>query len=132
MKGVRWPRILSAASYIADSITNGMRTSRETRGSQEGTMAAYLIAGINSISDQSTFDEYRGRVGATMEPYGAKFLAGAPAAHVEGTWQPTVGMVIEFPSMDALQQWYNSDPYRELRRLRQRSADVDLIFLDSL
>lgn len=53
-------------------------------------MAAYPVAGIKSIADQAGFDDYRSRVGATMEPYGAKFLAGAAAEHVEGTWQPMV------------------------------------------
>lgn len=34
--------------------------------------------------------------------------------------------------MEAMQQWYDSAAYREIRKLRQRSAAVDIIFINSL
>ncbi|MHB8648097.1 MAG: DUF1330 domain-containing protein [Thermomicrobiales bacterium] len=95
-------------------------------------MAAYLVVGRKNVSDQAGFEEYRTRVGATMEPYGAKYLARSPGERVEGTWQPMAVVIIEFPSMDALKQWYDCEAYRELKQLRQRSADEDLVFVDGI
>lgn len=93
-------------------------------------MAAYLVVGIKHIFDEGAMAEYRKGVGATMEPYGAKFLAGAPAERKEGDWSATVTAIFEFPSMDALNQWYDSEAYRGLKQLRQRSAEMDLVFVE--
>ena len=95
-------------------------------------MAAYLVAGVKSISDQAGFEEYRRRVGSTMEPYGAKYLAAAPPEGKEGDWSATVAAIIEFPSMDALKEWYDCAAYQELKQLRQRSADLDLVFVEGV
>ncbi len=93
-------------------------------------MAAYLIAGVKSISDQAGLEEYRARVGATMERYGAKYLAAAAPEGKEGNWPAMVTAIIEFPSMDAINQWYDSEGYRELKQLRQRSANLDMVFVE--
>ena len=95
-------------------------------------MVAYLIGSINGVSDPAKMEEYRSRVGATMAPYGAKYLAGAPGETVEGAWKPMMVAIIEFPSMDALKQWYECDAYRELRQLRGAAADIDILFVDGV
>jgi len=38
--------------------------------------------------------------------------------------------LVEFPSMDALKQWYESEEYQEPKALRLRSADFDILFID--
>ncbi|MCA1668230.1 MAG: DUF1330 domain-containing protein [Thermomicrobia bacterium] len=95
-------------------------------------MAAYLIAGVKSISDQAGFEEYRRRVGATMEPYGARYFAAAPPEGKEGNWSAMVTAIIEFPSLEALKEWYDCAAYQELKQLRQRSADVDVVFVEGV
>ncbi len=93
-------------------------------------MAAYIVAGVKSIADQAKFEEYRAHVGATMAPYGGKYLAAAPIDNKEGNWPAMVTAIIEFPSMDAINQWYDSEGYRELKQLRQRSANLDMVFVE--
>ena len=39
-------------------------------------------------------------------------------------------VIVEFPSMDALKQWYESEEYQEPKALRLRSADFDLLFIN--
>ena len=51
---------------------------------------------------------------------------------IEGTAQPLVSAVVEFPSMDALKQWYDCPAYRELRELRRGAVDADLLFVEGV
>lgn len=95
-------------------------------------MAAYLIAGINRVSDQETFADYQRRATPTIEPYGGKVIAGAASEPVEGDWQPMVNLIIEFPTMSALKDWYDGDAYRVLRPMRQGSADVDIVAVEGV
>jgi uncharacterized protein (DUF1330 family) len=38
-------------------------------------------------------------------------------------------LLVEFPSMDAMKQWYESEEYQERKALRLRSADFDILFI---
>lgn len=95
-------------------------------------MAAYAIAGIQGVSDEAGMAQYRAGVGQSMAAYGGKLLAAAPGECAEGEWRPLVGVVIEFPDIAALKGWYESEGYRELRALRQRSAQTDILFVDGV
>ena len=39
---------------------------------------------------------------------------------------------MEFPTREAIDQWYNSAAYAELRGLRIKSAISDIVLIDSL
>jgi uncharacterized protein (DUF1330 family) len=95
-------------------------------------MAAYVLGSVHGIGDQARFAEYGQRIGATMEPYGGKFLAAAVGERIEGTAQPLRSVVIEFPDMDALKRWYDSAAYRELREFRRGAVDADILFVEGL
>ena len=95
-------------------------------------MPAYVLGTVHGIADQAKFAEYGQRIGATMEPYGGKFLASAAGERIEGTAQPLVSVVIEFPSMDAAKRWYDCPAYRELREFRKGVVDADILFVEGL
>jgi uncharacterized protein (DUF1330 family) len=99
---------------------------------KEGTMSAYVLGSVHGIADQARFEEYGQRIGATMESYGGKFLAAAAGERIEGTAQPLRSVVIEFPDMDTLKQWYDSAAYRELREFRRGAVDADILFVEGL
>jgi len=95
-------------------------------------MAAYVIANIN-IFDQKTYDEFNNRVTATIEKFGGHFIARAGKHEsLEGTWLPTRLVLLEFPDMVALKDWYQSSDYAPLIELRQASAYCDVVALDGV
>lgn len=64
-------------------------------------------------------DEYRSRVATTVDKFGGRHVVrGGPFEVVEGTYQPVRLAMLEFPSMDQARRWYDSEEYRELKRLR--------------
>jgi uncharacterized protein (DUF1330 family) len=89
-------------------------------------MSAYLVAGIN-WTDAAIANEYRERLGPTLEKYGGKTLVAGKPGVLEGGWNPQRIVVIEFPSMDQLQKWYHSEDYAPLIRLRQKGSQGDLL-----
>jgi uncharacterized protein (DUF1330 family) len=93
-------------------------------------MAAYIIVDID-IHDAARFDEYRKRVPATVEKYGGKFLVrGGKFEKLEGTWEPTRLVLLEFPSMDQAKRWYDSEEYREPKALRLKTSKGNLILVE--
>jgi uncharacterized protein (DUF1330 family) len=98
-------------------------------------MPAYLIADTRKIpdADQAPYEEYRKRVGPSIAEAGGRFLVrGDQLDVVEGEWQPSWLVIIEFPSMQALRAWYGSDSYRELKELRLLSTEGDMVFADGV
>ncbi|EOD58748.1 hypothetical protein H480_42600 [Amycolatopsis vancoresmycina DSM 44592] len=74
--------------------------------------------------------EYMERIQATLDPHGGKFLVhGAQVEVREGEW-PGALVVIEFPSLAAAREWYDSPAYREILRLRADHIPGDLILVD--
>jgi uncharacterized protein (DUF1330 family) len=93
-------------------------------------MPAYLIADIEVV-DPEKYEEYRRQVAATVEKFSGRFLVrGGRHLVLEGEWPLERLVVIEFPSMDALQAWYHSPEYAPLIRLRQSAAQGRLIAIE--
>ncbi len=54
-----------------------------------------------------------------LDDYGARVLAAVPEPKVlEGEWRGIRNGIIEFPDMDAIERWYNSDDYKPLLDMR--------------
>jgi uncharacterized protein (DUF1330 family) len=93
-------------------------------------MAAYVIADIE-VTDPAAFQEYRDRVGATVEQYGGKFVVrGSRVSPKEGDWQPHRLVMLEFPNLEQADRWYNSPEYKPLIAMRQKAARTQLIIAD--
>lgn len=93
-------------------------------------MPAYAIAQVE-VTDPETFARYGAQVPATIEKYGGRYLVrGGATQAMEGDWAPPRLVVIEFPSMEQLQQWYDSEEYKPLIELRQQSAKTNLSFVE--
>lgn len=96
-------------------------------------MPAYCIVDVRRVHDAEKFEDYKRRVPETIEAHGGRYLAAGGATEVvEGDWEPALPVVIEFPSLEALRLWYDSEGYRPLRALRREAADCDMVFVDGL
>ncbi len=93
-------------------------------------MAAYLIAALTEVVNPTEFDEYRAKVLPVVERFGGRYLAAGAPDMKEGNTRPVIAAVIEFPSMERLQAFYDADDYQDLKALRQRSTRGSLLFLD--
>ena len=93
--------------------------------------AAYLIGHI-TVRDTGKWAEYRGRVPATLEPWGAELVfRGRRVAVLSGEHPHSDTVVIRFPSAAALAGWHGSPAYQALIPLREQAAEVVLIAYES-
>jgi uncharacterized protein (DUF1330 family) len=49
---------------------------------------------------------------------------------LEGPWRPEFITMIEFPSIDKLQQFYDSEEYRSWLELRKNAGDGTLVIFE--
>lgn len=95
-------------------------------------MPAYLIADTE-IRDQAVYDDYRRKVLPVIQKFGGRFIVrGGPHEVLEGSWNPTRLVVIEFPDMAKLKAWYASPEYAPLLALRQPAANDHLVAVEGV
>jgi len=94
-------------------------------------MAAYCFFDVRKITDKDKAAAYRSRVFATVERYGGRYLVlGGSCDAVEGSWQPGIAVIIEFPSLAQAHRWYDSDDYNPLKALRLAATEGSAVFLE--
>jgi uncharacterized protein (DUF1330 family) len=92
-------------------------------------MAGYLIANY-TITNEEGYQGYIAAVGPTILTHGGEILVAGPGSRaVEGDPE-AVTVVLKFPSMQALQGWYDSPEYREILPLRTDNTEGTVVFAD--
>ena len=95
-------------------------------------MAAYFIVELD-VQDAAGFEEYRKQVPPTIERHGGRYLVrGGAYETLEGSWKPKRVVVLEFPTVDAARRWYDSEDYRDLKALRQRTARGHVLLVEGV
>jgi uncharacterized protein (DUF1330 family) len=92
-------------------------------------MSAYVIADIE-WHDEVKAAEYRKLFGPALEKHGGRTLVANQALRLEGDWNPRRVVILEFPTMEALQTWYRSPELAPVIRLRQEGANTRMIAVD--
>lgn len=94
-------------------------------------MSAYVLANVEVI-DAVGYEEYKQGITATLDIYGGRYLVrGGDVETLLGEWKIMGRVVlIEFPSLDHLKQWYDSPEYRPLRAIRERCAISNILVME--
>ena len=93
-------------------------------------MAAYMIVQLE-VTDPEGFAEYRERVSPMIASYGGRYIVrGAEVENLEGEWDPGRLIVLEFPTLEDAQRFYNAEEYQPLLALRERTANSILTVVD--
>jgi uncharacterized protein (DUF1330 family) len=89
----------------------------------------YWIAHVD-VRDPERYKDYVSGAKPAFEKYGAKFLArGGAYEAMEGRGRGR-NVVIEFPSMQAAKDCYNSAEYQAAKAIRQTVADAEMIIVE--
>jgi len=96
-------------------------------------MAAYAVSEVE-VLDEADGQRYRELAAASIARYGGRYLVrGAEPQVPEGDWPPRERMVIiEFPSMARLREWYASPEYARALRIRRTALTRRLMFVDGI
>jgi uncharacterized protein (DUF1330 family) len=95
-------------------------------------MSAYVISEVE-VRDAAGFEAYRTIAARAIAQYGGRSLVrGGAASVVEGGPLPKTIIVVEFPTMERLREWYASPEYAEALKARQTAIDRRLIFVEGV
>ncbi len=95
-------------------------------------MAAYVIY-QGEVLDPERYDEYKTKGAASILAAGGKYLVrGGEVEVLEG--EPPAGrtVVLEFPTRQAAIDWYRSDEYTEIRKIREGAARARMYVVDGV
>jgi len=95
-------------------------------------MSAYLIGDID-IKDEKALERYVAEVPGLVAKHGGKYIVSSPSFEVtEGGWKPKYLVVLEFPTMEALKGWYDSEEYRPHRAQRAKATNSNVVVVNGL
>ena len=95
-------------------------------------MAAYVISEVE-VRDAAGFEAYRTIAAKAIAQCGGRYLVrGGAASVVEGGPPPKTIIVVEFPTMERLREWYASPEYAEVLKVRRTAIDRRLIFVEGV
>ncbi len=95
-------------------------------------MSAYVISEVD-VRNAAGFEAYRTIAAKAIAQYGGRYLVRGGAANVaEGGPPPNTIIVVEFPTMERLREWYASPEYAQALKVRQTALDRRLIFVEGV
>ena len=95
-------------------------------------MVAYVISEVEArhTADLKT---YRTLAAQSIVRYGGRYLVRGGAAELaEGEPPPKVIVIVEFPTMARLREWYASPEYAEALKVRRTALERRLIFVEGV
>jgi uncharacterized protein (DUF1330 family) len=96
-------------------------------------MPAYVISEVDDVRDPAAFEAYRAIAAKTIAQYGGRYVVrGGSANLIEGSPPPKTIIVVEFPAMERLREWYASPEYAEALKVRQTAFDRRLVFVEGV
>jgi len=95
-------------------------------------MSAYVISEVE-VRDAAAMEAYRSLAAKAIAQYDGRYLVRGGAAEVVEGGPPTKTLIIvEFPSMARLREWYVSPEYAEALKVRQHALERRLIFIEGV
>ncbi|MEU7582638.1 DUF1330 domain-containing protein [Streptomyces sp. NPDC041068] len=95
-------------------------------------MPAYAIVTIDVLDEEAGL-AYAPVAQESILAHGGRYLVAGPTPEpIEGTWNASRLVVLEFPDMTRLREWYDSPEYREARRIREGKVRVSMLFTEGV
>ena len=95
-------------------------------------MPAYVIVETD-ISDPEQYEQYKAASPGAVAAGGGRFVArGGELAVLEGDWNPSRLVILEFDDLDAAKRWYESEIYQAAKQLREGAAKLRMVAVEGL
>lgn len=91
---------------------------------------SYYFAAQIKITNPHEYQKYINEVDQVFEMYNGKYLAvDDHPISLEGNWNYTRSVLIEFPTETDFNNWYYSKEYQEILKHRLKGAECDSILI---
>jgi uncharacterized protein (DUF1330 family) len=102
----------------------------------EQAMAGYVIFDVGP-SDRDAMKPYLEKAFGTLKAHGGKVIVNTDnidvreSSHGPG-WRPTRLFMVEFPSKEAAQSWYESPEYQEILPIRLKASKDNMVIVEGV
>lgn len=131
---VRSRRSASSSSGRVRPVRNGQCV-REAPGEAiglGGSVAAYVIY-QGEVTDPERYEEYKTKAAASIVAAGGRYVVrGGDVEVLEGDAPAGRTVVLEFPTRQAALDWYGSEDYTAIRKIREGAARAQLYVVDGV
>ena len=95
-------------------------------------MSAYVIVETD-INDPEQYEQYKAASPGAVAAGGGRFVVrGGELAVLEGDWNPSRLVILEFPDLEAAKRFYDSPEYEEAKRLREGAASLNMVAVEGI
>ena len=95
-------------------------------------MMVYQVIDLD-VHDPGLYAGYVARVADIVQRYGGRYLVrGGQVISLGGDWHPKRLVIIEFESLERLQQCYASSEYQTIAHLREQSSQSKAIIVEGV
>ena len=95
-------------------------------------MPAYIVVETD-IHDPEQYELYKQATPDAVAAGGGRFIVrGGELAVLEGDWQPTRLVLLEFPDLEAAKRFYDSPQYQAAKRLREGAARLNMVAVQGI
>jgi uncharacterized protein (DUF1330 family) len=95
-------------------------------------MPAYLIADIE-LKDSAAYQGYVREVSRLIERHGGTYLArGGQVETIEGEWAPRRLVIVRFPDMQAIRDFFADPDYQSVAEIRWKTATSNIVAVDGV
>jgi len=93
-------------------------------------MSAYFVANIK-VNDEEYYKNYLTLVNTVFQKFNGRYITVDENPEIiEGNWDYSRFVLIEFPDKESLKKWYYSSEYQEILKFRLLSAQCDTIIVE--
>jgi uncharacterized protein (DUF1330 family) len=93
-------------------------------------MSVYVLVQID-ITDPVAYDRYKLLAAPTVGQYDGRYVVrGGNTTALEGTWDPGRLVMLEFPTAERAQAWFDSPEYGVARKTRENAANVKMLLVE--
>jgi uncharacterized protein (DUF1330 family) len=95
-------------------------------------LPAYVIY-QGEVFDPERYEEYKRLVAPNIAAAGGRYLVrGGQAEPLEGELPGGRTVVVEFPTMQAAVDWYRSEEYSAIRKVREGAARANIYVVEGI
>ena len=95
-------------------------------------MSVFIIVNTD-VKNPEAYEDYKAKARPLVEQNGGRYLVrGGPHEVIEGAWNPTRLVLIEFPDRQSFEGFYYSSEYQEVMKIRHANADADMVVVQGI
>ena len=95
-------------------------------------MPAYVVIETD-IHDPEQYEKYKAASPGAVAAGGGRFVVrGGETAVLEGDWNPSRIVILEFPDLETAKRWYDSPEYQEAKALREGAANLRMVAVEGV